>query len=197
MQNLYVASKHSGLANYLFLFLRALFKHCEFRLVPEYNKNIDLMLIDVETTMPNECKKLMGKHATLLFTRMVKPQLISYTSILDINGVISLDMEPEKIQKTLEKAIKKEIYYHEEMISLLFSSKVNESVVKIKSITNRELDIIRLMLKDMTNEEIAKQLQINIRTVNTHKNNIMRKTGVKTASGLVKMIVDYFPNIID
>ncbi len=193
MLNLFIASKHSVLPNYIFLFLKGFTQDQRFRLLTELNKNIDLLIIDIETISPQEAKKYVGNYPTLLFTRKIIPFVVRYTSLLDINGIISLDMEPEDISKTLEESLKGEIFYHNEMISILFSPQINELAEKVAAITNREIDIVKLMLKDKTNEEIASELGLSIRTVNAHKGNIMRKIGSKTTSGMVKAIMDYFP----
>ncbi|GAB3416857.1 response regulator [Niabella aquatica] len=53
-------------------------------------------------------------------------------------------------------------------------------------ITPRERQIIQLMEKDFSNKEIATQLCISIRTVETHRKNILRKTGTTNALTLIK-----------
>ena len=50
------------------------------------------------------------------------------------------------------------------------------------------------MMKDMTNEEIADELNLSVRTVNAHKGNIMRKVGAKTTSGLIQILLEYSPS---
>jgi len=195
MLELFVASKHSVIPNYIFLFLREFTSDRDFKLLAEVKKSLDILIIDTETINPQEAKKFVGNHPMLLFTRKISPLLVRYTSILDINGIISMDMEPEEIQKTIEESLKGEIFYHDEMISMLFSPQINELSEKVSAITNREIDIVRLMLKDKTNEEIAIELGLSIRTVNAHKGNIMRKIGAKTTSGMVKVFMDYFPMV--
>lgn len=189
----FVASTNSILPNYLFLFMKEFSLGVDFRLAVDRNSKIDLTIIDTETISPNAAEEFIKDGATLLFARHIRPFLISYTTRFDINGIVSLDMEPEALIKTFSEVIEGEIYYDEEMISILFSSKMNELAQKVGSITAREMDIVQLMLDDKTNEEIATLLDLSVRTVNAHKGNIMRKVGAKTTSGMVKMILDYSP----
>ena len=168
----------------------------EFRLANEVGDKTDILIIDTDSISPDGSVDLVGQCPILLFTRRINPFLISYTNRFEINGVLSLDMEQEGIVKTLEEAIKGEIYFNEEMISILFSPKMNELSTKVSSITARELDIVKLMLRDLTNEEIAVHLNLSVRTVNAHKGNIMRKMGAKTTSGMIKMILDYSPYLV-
>ncbi len=191
--DIFVVSKNSILPNYIYLFLKEFSIDLEFRLAIDLNKKVDLVIVDTGTVSPDELSEYSGHYPILLFTKNISPFLISYTNQYEINGVLSLDMEQEGIVKTLDESIKGEIYFNEEMISILFSPKMNELSEKVSSITTRELDIVKLMLQDMTNEEIANHLKLSVRTVNAHKGNIMRKIGAKTTSGMIKMILDYSP----
>jgi DNA-binding NarL/FixJ family response regulator len=51
-------------------------------------------------------------------------------------------------------------------------------------LSDREKDILIAVAKGMMNKEIADKFNISIHTVITHRKNIMRKTGIKTISGL-------------
>lgn len=51
-------------------------------------------------------------------------------------------------------------------------------------LTNRETEILRLIVKGYLNKEIADELNISHNTVLTHRKNIIAKTGIKTVSGL-------------
>ncbi|MEI7585245.1 LuxR C-terminal-related transcriptional regulator [Runella sp.] len=53
-------------------------------------------------------------------------------------------------------------------------------------LTNREIQILQLIIAELTTEEIAKHLSISIATVETHRRHLLRKMGVKSVVGLVK-----------
>lgn len=56
-------------------------------------------------------------------------------------------------------------------------------------LTKRELEIIKLYAEGMSNQEIADKLFISIRTVESHKNNIMNKLELKSTVDLVKYAI--------
>jgi PAS domain S-box-containing protein len=63
-----------------------------------------------------------------------------------------------------------------------------ESNIKLTGetpLTNRELEIIKLITKEYSNQEIADKLFISIRTVETHRKHIKEKLHVKSVIGLV------------
>ncbi|MES2689359.1 MAG: response regulator transcription factor [Bacteroidota bacterium] len=57
-------------------------------------------------------------------------------------------------------------------------------------LTPRELDVINLIINEHTTLQIAEQLHLSHYTVETHRKNILRKTGAKNLAGLVKFAID-------
>ncbi|MDL2255346.1 LuxR C-terminal-related transcriptional regulator [Parabacteroides sp. OttesenSCG-928-G06] len=53
-----------------------------------------------------------------------------------------------------------------------------------KDLSIRETDVLQLIVKGITNKEIADKLNISLNTVLTHRKNITSKLGIKTVSGL-------------
>ena len=54
----------------------------------------------------------------------------------------------------------------------------NKDAEKIKSLTKRELDVLKLLAVGMFNKEVGKRLEISERTVKNHVSNIFKKLGV-------------------
>jgi two-component system nitrate/nitrite response regulator NarL len=77
-------------------------------------------------------------------------------------------------------------YFPKEILTELHSyrriRRENEEI----NLTAREIDIIRCMAEDLSNREIAERLFISERTVETHRKNIFRKTGMHSALSLVE-----------
>ena len=53
-----------------------------------------------------------------------------------------------------------------------------------KQLTNREIEVLKLIVQGRLNKEIADKLNISLNTVLSHRKNIIAKTGIKTVSGL-------------
>jgi two-component system nitrate/nitrite response regulator NarL len=78
-----------------------------------------------------------------------------------------------------------------------FSSSITEQYEAYKKIrndnknfnlTNRELQIIDSIIRNVSNKEIANKLFISERTVETHRKNIYRKTNTKGVAGLIEFV---------
>ncbi|MEM0940748.1 MAG: LuxR C-terminal-related transcriptional regulator [Bacteroidota bacterium] len=191
MKNLFIATKNPDLSNYLLSLLREMIPQENWNLSSVFSLKLDLMIFDTETVSFDEFYKFKSEIPAILFSYMLKPFLLQFTTKFYISGIFSLEMRREDLIKTLEAVLASTIYYSETMISMLFSNKINKQVKNISALTNRENEILIMMTKDMTNEDIALELDVSIKTINSHKGNIMKKVGVKTTSGLIKMTLDY------
>jgi LuxR family maltose regulon positive regulatory protein len=58
--------------------------------------------------------------------------------------------------------------------------------VPVHLLTDRELDILRLLTSHLTNREIAGQLDVSLNTVKTHIKSVYRKLGVENRSSAVE-----------
>ncbi|WP_316769665.1 response regulator transcription factor [Pedobacter frigiditerrae] len=65
--------------------------------------------------------------------------------------------------------------------------KTSTKVIDILS--RREVEIIKLITQEFSNEDIAAHLAISKRTVETHRKNIFKKTKVKSIVGLVMLAI--------
>jgi DNA-binding CsgD family transcriptional regulator len=59
------------------------------------------------------------------------------------------------------------------------------------ALTRREEEVISLVAKGLTSQDIGKRLNISPRTVETHRARIMTKIGVSNAAGLVRYALMY------
>lgn len=73
-----------------------------------------------------------------------------------------------------------------EQIQELFASETNNNLQgeNNKDLSTREIEVLQLIVKGITNKEIADKLNISFNTVLTHRKNITSKLGIKTVSGL-------------
>jgi DNA-binding NarL/FixJ family response regulator len=161
--------------------------------------HIDIILMDID----------MGETNGIEMTQEIKE------SHPDIH-VLALSMHGDKnyIVKMLEAGAKGYILKNagkEEMINAIhtvangnsyFSSQVSSKLLEHLTnpapirrgaddtlLTDREIEILRLIAEEYSNPEIAEKLFISVRTVDTHRRNILDKLGAKNTAGLVKYAI--------
>ncbi len=87
-------------------------------------------------------------------------------------------------------------YYAKSITDILLHSYLSDQKIgpeekenKLKQLSPREMEIFKLFAEGMSNRHIAEKLFISVRTVETHKNNIMKKIELKTTVDLVKFAI--------
>ncbi|ASU34158.1 response regulator [Mucilaginibacter xinganensis] len=111
-------------------------------------------------------------------------QIIAEMIDAGISGYILKNAGKKELVEALTKISDGQNYFGQEItLQLMKSFKRNQEETKL---TDREVEIIRMIEKDMTTREIAETLFISERTVETHRKNILHKTNTQTVVGLLK-----------
>jgi len=108
-----------------------------------------------------------------------------------VSGYVVKDASLEELVRAIRAIRDGNSYFSKNISKSFFEQKNNrnkmiQSSIKKVSVTDRELEILKYVTDEMTNKEIAEQLFISPRTVETHKRNLMQKLQVKNTVGLVK-----------
>lgn len=109
----------------------------------------------------------------------------------DISGYVLKNIGKQELIKALEKISTGGIYFSEEIIVELQRTSQRKKQNEEAHLTDREIEIIRLIEKEYNNKQIAEALFISERTVETHRKNIFRKTTTNSVIGLVKYAYEH------
>jgi DNA-binding NarL/FixJ family response regulator len=67
----------------------------------------------------------------------------------------------------------------------------------LKQLTPREQEVLQLVAEGLSSKEIAAELHISVRTVDTHRENIMSKLDIRSVAGLVKWAIRHGLSTLD
>ncbi|QIL40072.1 response regulator transcription factor [Pedobacter sp. HDW13] len=103
-----------------------------------------------------------------------------------IKGYLLADVKHTELHKAINKVMHGETYIQSSVANKFINGYQKENhVIAINNLSPREVEIIRLIAKEHTSADIGKMLFISEHTVETHRKNIWRKTGVKSIVGLL------------
>lgn len=112
-----------------------------------------------------------------------------------VGSYLVKNCELEEVILAIRTVYKTGFYFNETIMQAIHNSKRTKGQ-PIKNISNipielteRELQILRLICAEHTNAEIGDKLHISSRTVDGHRNNLLAKTGCKNTAGLVMFAV--------
>ena len=100
-------------------------------------------------------------------------------------GYLLKDVSPEILIKAIETVYEGEQFLHEEFKIQLLKSLTGSDNKQL--VTRREKEILKLIVEEHTNQDIAGKLFLSLRTVENHRNNLLQKLNVKNTAGLVKI----------
>ncbi len=164
-------------------------------------ESYDVMLTDI--SMPNmdgtdlirEARKRYPELKIIALTMHGEAHIIKQVLKEQVNGFILKNSGKEELIKGIETVLGGEDYFDERAMRSLISDiakkpqKKDRLVLDIK-LSSRELEVLKLIAGEYSNREIADKLFISIRTVETHKRNLIEKTGAKNVAGLVMYAVE-------
>jgi DNA-binding NarL/FixJ family response regulator len=109
----------------------------------------------------------------------------------DISGYVLKNIGKQELIKAIEKIAGGNVYFSEDVIEELKRTSTRRKQNEDAHLTDREVEIIRLIEKEYNNRQIAESLFISERTVETHRKNIFRKTSTNSVIGLVKYAYEH------
>ncbi|MCU0325998.1 MAG: response regulator transcription factor [Spirosomaceae bacterium] len=110
-----------------------------------------------------------------------------------ISGFILKTIGRDELIEAITTISSGKLYFSREVSNEILrslSNKNNDEAEENYRLTDREIEILRLISQELSNGEIAEKLFISERTVETHRKNIYRKTNTKTIVGLIKYAVE-------
>ncbi len=107
-----------------------------------------------------------------------------------VSGYLLKNAGREELIKAVKTVHEGKQFFSEEVSMVLENVTIEVETLTQVSLTEREIEIVECISKEMTNAEIAGALFISERTVETHRKNIFRKTGARSVLGLVKYALD-------
>lgn len=159
---------------------------------------IDILLTDV--MMPEmtgqELSSIVRKHfphiKILALSMSSDGEIVdSMINEADISGYVLKNIGKEELTLALQKIANGGIYFGEEVLKELEKQSNIKKDNEEAHLTAREVEIVKLIEKEFSNKEIAEQLFISERTVETHRKNIFRKTKTNSVIGLVKYAYEH------
>jgi len=104
-------------------------------------------------------------------------------------GYLLKNIESRELLKAINRILEGKVYYSNDVMLKLEDAKEQRVVQenKINSLlTKRETEVLGLIANELNNYEISKKLFISPKTVQSHRQNLLIKLGVKNTAGLVK-----------
>jgi len=107
------------------------------------------------------------------------------------HGYVSKEAPSEEVIRAIESVHGGEPYFSEEIARAALYEFINSGGRKepFAQLTPREREVLVLIAEGKSNKEIADQLNIGVRTIETHRERIMRRLNIHSVAGLTKYAI--------
>lgn len=165
-------------------------------------EGIDLIIMDLnmgEMGGIEATKRVKKEHPgikVLALTMMKDDQKIRDMIQAGASGYVFKNSGVKDLLEAIETVMEGELYFSDEAVSTLVGN-LNKSDAERKresedsELTEREREVLKLICQEYTNKEIGDKLYISVRTVDSHRRNLLQKTGARNTAGLVRYAVEH------
>jgi len=158
--------------------------------------NPDIIIIDLKMPIINGVEATKIIHEEFPDIKIIA--LTSYNTksfianMIDVGAASYLvkNTTPQELMTTISEVYANGFYYNDEVLQVIHEYLISPKK-KVKSryldeqLTNREVEVLKLICKQYSGAEIAEKLFLSTRTVEGHRNNLLRKTECKNMIGLI------------
>jgi DNA-binding NarL/FixJ family response regulator len=132
----------------------------------------------------------------LLLTMEVSKDYVSAAIKAGVDGYLPKDVDQDTLLDAIRKVSKGERFFNDAIMKLVFedfySHQKSKNVDKISlpnDLTKRECEVLVQVASGKTNKEVGENLFISVKTVETHKGNILEKLGLRNSAELVRYAI--------
>lgn len=163
-------------------------------------EQLDLLITDISmpgmsgTELAKIVKERYPDIKILVLTMYNDREIINEILLAEAEGYILKNTGKQELLKAIARITDGGTFYSNEVMEIVLENIKDgngrhELDEKVKELTQRELEILKLICEEFSTAEIASRLYISPRTVETHRKHILQKTQVKTIVGLIKFAI--------
>ena len=163
----------------------------------------DVVLLDLSMPELNGIETTKILHAQYPSIKIIilsvygEDRFVTHLMELGVNAYLFKNVEPEEVERAIKTVVEKDFYFNEAFLNAM-KNRLSNKRQKIlltdnipSTLTTREIEVLKLICKQKTAQEIGEQLFISVRTVDGHRNNLLEKTGARNSAGLVLFAIKH------
>lgn len=158
----------------------------------------DVVLMDIDMPVMNgiealkEIRRRFPKVKVIILSMHSETGMIRSLMDLGAQGYLLKSCSQEELFTAIRKVARGQSFFSPDVTLSLLRTDGGERTIKDarnEMLTDRESEILKLIVAGFSNKEIGEKLFISHRTVDTHRTNIMKKLNVSNIAGLISYAI--------
>lgn len=157
----------------------------------------DVVLMDIDMprldgfAVTEILRKELPETKVILVSGLAIKRLVPRILQSGARGFVSKEASPEELSKAVESVAAGETFFNPEVARLMLNQLAagNGAKTEAARLSARERDVLILIAEGLSNKEIAVRLKVGTRTVETHRERIMRKLNLHSVAELTTFAV--------
>ncbi|ARV05820.1 DNA-binding response regulator [Polaribacter sp. SA4-10] len=155
----------------------------------------DIALVDIQMKpmdgfeLTETLKEKYPDLKIIILSSLYKSNVLGHMIQLGVSAFIPKNSNKEMLFTAIESVSKSGVYFTEtdqEMLMKFMKSKSKKlALSNNEELSGREIEVLKLICLEHTNQEIADQLFLSKRTIEGHRQRVLEKTSAKNTVGLV------------
>jgi DNA-binding NarL/FixJ family response regulator len=156
----------------------------------------DMVVVDISMPLLNgfesakQIKKILPNAKLIFLSQHLNPAYLKHALRLGASGYVLKSGATEELREAIGVVLRGKTYitpaFGEEAISNLWNRSGELSDAE-EELTERQREILQLIVQGKANKEIADVLHVSVKTVEFHRSRLMTKLGVRTVAELTKV----------
>ena len=157
---------------------------------------VDLILMDIDMpeldgiSATSEVLQAGPEVKVVILSMHLNSTKIQEAIAAQVKGYLLKTSSDVEVAEAIDSVMNGKDYFSKEAQAELIESYRRKDDPDYLELTKREIDILKLVCEELNSQEIADQLFISKHTAETHRRNLLSKTGCKNSVGLVKYAID-------
>lgn len=165
-------------------------------LVEAHRLNPDVVIMDVSMPVLNGHQATKRFHTELPNVRILMLSMHDNREYIlpliqsGASGYVLKDVSSNELIKAIETVYLGNTYFSAGASQALFHAQELHHQPGREELSNRERAVLKLLATGYANKEVGRALNISVRTVETHRQNLKNKLGIQSIAGLTKYAID-------
>ncbi len=164
-----------------------------------HERKPDVAIVDISMPKVNgieavrQIQRTSPSTKVLVLTIHENEEYVHQLMAAGASGYVLKDAAKEELLAAVRAVCSGERFFSRRVSNLIVEDFARRSVPPSRpsnSLTDREVEVLRYIAQGLSNAEIAEKMFLSVRTIGTHRNNLMHKLDIHKTAGLVRFAIE-------